>query len=81
MCVCVCVCVCVYISMCAVLIMTVYVCIYLFCTIVLCQDCKVMIWTKDESVGGKWNSVVSSLYYRLYDYLSILVHTCCRMCL
>ena len=23
------------------------------------QDCKVIIWSKDESVGGKWNSVVS----------------------
>ena len=23
------------------------------------QDCKVMIWSKDETVGGKWNSVVS----------------------
>lgn len=22
------------------------------------QDCKVIIWSKDESVGGKWNSVV-----------------------
>ena len=52
MCVCV-LCVCVL----CVCVLCVCECVKEGCMLVL-QDCKVIVWSKDWSVGGKWNSVV-----------------------
>ena len=61
------VCLCMYVICHVVYIITCTVCASFLPTSLLLQDCKVIIWTKDESVGGKWNSVVCDYDYAFFS--------------